>query len=1011
MDDGLPLDQEGMVSGDPMAQSALAWGEKAAPKVPVKVTSAQDYEKVPHGAAYLDPEGKQRFKRLRNKADYDALDEGSEYADPQGQIRTKTKYGGVGFSAQTLYNIAHSDKGRKMALEKFYPGKVKDDPSGGFYVEDEGKFYKPGRGVSSVGGAIASEAIPTVLAGLGGLTGGAAGTAIEPGGGTVLGGAAGGYAGGYAGQRINDIFAQLAGVYDPEGGEANARMSGYMGAAGDVGGRALSAAAPTIKEGAQFVSRNASKLTGKFLGVNEEKLATALPIAEKGETEGTGILGAMGLRKPGTAVSPSAIFEKAPHVTNVSEVLEQAFDKSDTFKANTEKFMDDRARQIMQNPDIGKLVEDSFTAPKAAVSTEQAGGLLKDSYRAKILQESTETDARLAQELANRRAGITESNIHDIEAQRSRSGQVVKAAEDAKVAADELVQQAFREIEKSANNAMTVAKAGYNSGDLMRTTAQQLVGAKKALSSRANKMYDDAEIASGGLVPRGANELAQPAQQLIEELPDGFESLHPSITKKLRDIAGIKDEKTGEWIKEPADASWVQLHNLRSQIRQDIKWNDLGSDVRNGTLKFLESKINTVLHDVENNSELKDASRLLKLADSFYRDNIGPFNSLQLRQLVKALDTPGIQADPKVLLGIAIRDGKTEVAELIKKHVGAQTWEAMRAADVKEMLAQSQTLAGRTDGVAFAKQVLDRKRNGVLETLHGKEGADKLLKQAQYVDALRGKLEIPVQPGDRIGDIILRARAMAATVEERAARDPFTVMKEETNAAMKEHAAAVKAAKTAREQQQLAFLLDPNVGANAAADRILKSPDLIVAASRAFPGGEQSPEFNLIRQIWTERFLRGGTDVSGGLGETSAEVQALMWPGVSLSDMHMLAKEMDLLTSGATVGAGSRDMSAGMMTRSAVEHPIGQAKVLNDIAGPMKWALATPVLRAGLSTYFTGVRKLATSPSTLRWLRKGLQSRDPAERESARAELKAYLQRGGAMGAAATENAYQRPEQ
>lgn len=978
-----------------------------------RVHTPEEAAKLAPGTSFIGPDEKERVVpyKVSHPQDVANVPDGADFVGPDGKLRQKPKYEGVGFSAQSLYDIAHSDKGRKMALEKFYPGKVKDDPSGGFFVEDEGKFYKPGRGVSSVTGAIASEAIPTVLAGLGGLTGGAAGTAIEPVGGTVLGGMMGGYAGGYEGQRINDIFSQLAGVYDPEGGEANARMSGYAGMAGDVGGRAISAAAPTIKEGAQFASRNASKLAGKFLGVNEDKLATALPIAEKGETEGTGILGMLGLRKPGTAVSPSAIFEKAPHVTNVAEVLEQAFDKSNTFKANAEKFMDTRSRGIMQNPDIGKMVEDSFVTPKAAVSTEKAGGLLKDSYQAKIIQESAETDARLAQELANRRAGITESNIHDIEAQRSRSGQVVKAAEDAKTAADELVQQAFKHIEKSADDAMTVAKAGYNSGDLMRTTAQQLVGAKKVLSARANKMYGDAEIASGGLVPRGANKLAQPAQQLIEELPDNFESLHPSITKKLRDIAGVKDEKTGEWIKEPANASWVQLHNLRSQIRQDIKWNDIGSDVRNGTLKFLESKINNVLHDVENNPELKEASSLLKLADSFYRDNIGPFNSLQLRQLVKALDTPGVQADPKVLLNIAIRDGKTEVAELIKEHVGAQTWKAMRAADVKEMLAQSQTLAGRTDGVAFAKQVLDRKRNGVLETLHGKEGADRLLKQAQYVEALRGKLEVPVQPGDRIGDVILRARAMAATVEERAERDPFTVMKEETNAALKEHAAAVKAAKTAREQQQLSFLLDPNVGANAAADRILKSPDLIVAASRAFPGGENSPEFQLIRQIWTERFLRGGMNVGEGLGGTTEEIQSLMWPGVSAADMRMLAKEMDLLTSGATVGSGSRDMSAGMMTRSAVEHPAGQAKILNDIAGPMKWALSTPVLRAGLSTYFTGVRKLATSPSTLRWLRKGLTSRDPAERESARAELKAYLQRGGAMGAAATENAYQRPEQ
>src|SRR6266849_2394651 len=266
MDDGLPFDVQGIASGDPGAAGALELGAQAAPKVLPKVASDEDWLKLPHGAQFIDPRGATRYKPIRGgkegDTDWLALEEGAEFADPSGQIRTKPKYEGIDFTPQTLYDIAHSDKGRKMALEKFYPGKVREDPSGGFYIEDEGgKFRKPGRGLSAVTGTIASEAIPTVLAGGGGLLGGAAGTAIGPGAGTVLGGAAGGYAGGYAGQRINDIFAQLAGVYDPEGGEANARMAGYAGAAGDVGGRAVAAAAPAFKEGAKAVGRGAAKTT------------------------------------------------------------------------------------------------------------------------------------------------------------------------------------------------------------------------------------------------------------------------------------------------------------------------------------------------------------------------------------------------------------------------------------------------------------------------------------------------------------------------------------------------------------------------------------------------------------------------------------------------------------------------------------------------------------------------------------------------------------------------------
>src|SRR5229473_4613209 len=181
MDDGLPLDIQGMASGDPGAAGALELGKQTVRKELPKVASPQDYEIVPHGGAYLDPEGKQRFKPIRNKDDYLALEEGAEYADPSGAIRTKPKYEGIDFTPQTLYDIAHSDKGRKMALEKFYPGKVREDPSGGFYIEDEGgKFRKPGRGLKAGAAYVAAEAIPTVLAGAGSLLGGAAGTAIEP---------------------------------------------------------------------------------------------------------------------------------------------------------------------------------------------------------------------------------------------------------------------------------------------------------------------------------------------------------------------------------------------------------------------------------------------------------------------------------------------------------------------------------------------------------------------------------------------------------------------------------------------------------------------------------------------------------------------------------------------------------------------------------------------------------------------------------------------------------------
>jgi hypothetical protein len=966
----------------------------------MKVSSDDDFAKVPHGHAFLDPEGKKRYKPIRNDEDFNALPEGATFVDPTGKQRTKPKYEGIDFTPQTLFDIAHSKKGRKMALEKFYPGQVEEDPSDPeqFIIKDkDGKLRKPGRGLSAGAGFVASEAIPATLAGLGGLLGGAVGTLAEPGGGTVVGGAAGGYGGGYMGQRINDIFSQIAGVYDPEGGEENARTAGYMGAAGDVGGRALSAVAPTVKEGARAIGRGASKTVNKFLGTEPEALETGLNIASQGEEAGAG---PFGLSKPGTAVSPSAMFKAAPHLGNVAETLQSKFDATDTYLQNAERFMDKRAKEILEHKDIGSLVEDSLVHPKAAVSTEKTGILLKESAQAKALQDSAEADARLQAELANRRAAVEAKHAPDIEAHRARNSQVVRTAEEAKNAADALVQQGFRDIERQADDAIRVAQVGHNAGDLWRTVAESFVGLRRSIAQRATGMYDNANIVSNGLVPEGAEALSGRAQALIDQLPEGFAASHPTIVQRIARMAGEVGEN-GEVIREPVAATWSELHELRTMIRQDIKWNDLTPSVKQGALKHMEHGINDTLHSVENAPELREASRLLRMADDFYRENMGPLNNQQIKSLVKALDS-GLQADPKALLNIAIRDGRTEVANTIRRTVGPQTWDAMRAADVKDMLQQSAKIGtNEVDGAAFAKQILDRKKNGVLGVLHGEAGAARLEQQAAYIDALRGKLPVTARPGDTANDIILRARSAAADAEAKAAADPLKLMQNE----MKKIEAAVKKEMAAgKKLDPLAFLNEATVGANEAVNRILKDPDLIVAASRAFPGGDKSPEFQLMRQIWTERFMRETLEPGEKLAKTSPEIQALMFPGVTLDDMHMLAKEMKLLMSGKMLKGGGDDMGGSMMAQSAVENPFGRASGLGKLAGPVKMVPGANFgARAALTAYYNTVRGVLTSPSTLRWLRKGLTSRDPQAVEAARAELQAALQKGGAMGAGAGE--------
>ena len=50
------------------------------------------------------------------------IPEGAQFLDPEGQLRQKPTYEGVGFTAQTLYDMAINPKEQKRALEYAYPG-------------------------------------------------------------------------------------------------------------------------------------------------------------------------------------------------------------------------------------------------------------------------------------------------------------------------------------------------------------------------------------------------------------------------------------------------------------------------------------------------------------------------------------------------------------------------------------------------------------------------------------------------------------------------------------------------------------------------------------------------------------------------------------------------------------------------------------------------------------------------------------------------------------------------
>jgi hypothetical protein len=952
-------------------------------KAPPAVTDAASYDAISPGMDYLDPKGQKRTKpyRVKDASDYTALPEGVPYIDPEGNTRTSPKYEDLDFTTQTLYNMSVTDAERKKALERGYPGKVKiNKQTGEMYVDEDGTLRRSRGYNKSPMSAIASQVAPVIGSIAGEIGGGALGTLAAPGPGTFGGAVAGGATGGATGQAFNDAIMELAGVYDrtgtQEAGELG--MSALFGGVGTAAGRGLAAAAPAIK-GA--IKNALPKAAADFLGASPE-----------------GVSQASALRDKGTMVPPSAWAKEAPHIINISERFDPAFRTQDPLLQSATGHYEREGKSVLEGLGADTSKVKSLTEPEAAVSTERAGEALLGRTR----EELRKADEALRQALEAKRANLTGSMQERIAAQESQTRQLETAAAEARKAAQGVIDAGFQEIDKSSQAAMDAVKAGHNSGTLWQQVAEKIQKVRAGIMGRANKMYSEADSLAGGLKP-DISGLPERAQQFLNELPEGFEGKYPSIVKQIRDMAGEVDEE-GNVVREPVQPTWAQLHNLRSIMRQNYNRLDLTPDVKQGTFKFFANRVDEILNDANAVPELKAAAKQLREADSFYRENMGAFNDKRIQAVMDGLDA-GLPADPKVLFDTIVKEGRSDLTKKVSEMVGPNLWAGVKAADVREMLEQSKSVTGEIDGKRFVSQVLERYRSGMLEAVHGKEVTQKLLQQAQNIEALAGRLNIPVRPGDTIRDVIETARATSEAAKAAAKQDPLGTLTREMKGIERQLAATKQAArKNLKTNNALDFLYDESVGASEAVDKILGSEDLIIAAASKF--GPDSPEFNLLRQTWAQKLLTGTLTPSSKLAKVSEEVQRIMFPGVSLDQMKTLAKEMDFLM--GTRGSMGTSMAGGLAAMAKVEHPWSSIP-LGKAAGKIVPGL-DPLGRYLLGKYFKFVTNVANNPAFLRWIEKGLKGDDQA-REMVREVVQQRMKIGGAMGAGVGESQYSTPNQ
>lgn len=951
----------------------------------VTIETDREYELLSPGTFYAGPDGKERAKPwyVNSEQDYDKVPEGANFIDPEGALRQKPRYEGIGFTSQTLYDMALNDKEREKALERSYPGKVKRTTAKNeFYVDDDGVLRKPGAGGEKVPSFLAASALPVGGAVLGAIGGGVGGSAV-PGVGNVAGVVAGGASGGVLGQSFNDMILQLAGVYDRTPGEevTNLALAGLSGGAGAGVGRGIGAIAGKAASSIQSAGAAAPWAVGRVLGTTAEDLGSAISLREKG-----------------VLVPPSAWAKEAPHLANLVEVFDPAIHTQQPLLQSATKHYEQSASKILS--DLGVKEPKSLTSPIAAVSLDEAGaGVL-----ARAQEESIVADTRLRSILEEKRVAAQSGAAGRTSAIEQQNQALREAERESRESAQKLINLGFEDIQNDVNAAVKLSETGGNSGELWDRVGRKFITFRQGISSRANQIYSSADAAAGGHLPN-IQGLPDVAGDFLRQLPEGFEGKYPDIVRKLRDLAGVQNE-AGEFIKPPVEPTFGQLHNLRSVFRSNINYYDLTPDIREGAYKFFARKVDQVLHDPHAVPELKVAAEILDSGDKFYRENMGPLNDRTIQTVVRGLES-GLPADPKMLFQTLVKEGRTELTSRAKEIVGPNLWAGVRAADVQEMLDASKSLTpGHVDGRAFARQVLDRHRGNMLEVVHGREVSEKLLNQARSIEQLAGRLDIPINSTDTLTSVIQRAR-LAAEATKAGLKDPLAMLNKEMKQIENEQRRALSAARAERRQDPLGFLYDPTTGASEAATRILGSEDLILAAAAKF--GEQSPEFTMLRQVWAEQLLRNSMRPSDKLAKVSKEIQQVMFPGVTLEQAQLLAKEMDFLLD---TRAGNRGTAQGMSAMAKVENPwshiAGRGGLLGRTLGDASKIIpgSGAAGRSWLGAYYKLMRNASNNVSFMRWIQKGLQG-PPESKEAARAMLQSWMQRGGAIGAGAGEASFQ----
>lgn len=940
-----------------------------------RVKSVEEVGKLSEGSEFIDPTGKTRVKPYAVKAEdpetFRRIPDGAEFTSPDGVVRRKPVYESVGVLTQAAISLSRGDEKRIQTIlaDAYGAENVKREPlTNELYVEKDGKFYKPGRGiVAPVVGELAGAALPTIMGTGGGLLGATAGAPTVVG--APIGGMAGAVAGASTGEYINQLILNAAGYPTsmPELLKAVGKEAAYTaagGALGEVGGRVIGRAAQAVPAFEKLLPAAAAK----FVGASPEKTTIAAELARRGYS-----------------VPLTSYAGEVPYAKKLLE-FSRTFRKEGPLEKQLEKYSDKELFDLFQAG--GLASPKSFTRSQQAVAMEPLGQAIKDST---IKQNQIALDRQEAaifkwKELAAQRDRLTTTEFAG--RQRAIMSEFEAASAYHQKTADQMVDAMFGNIENKSAQLASEAGVTLNSGQLVRGMETQIRELRQALRQQAETMYTAADVASGGMNANVAP-LRESVQELINSLPEGFAGKYGYMIKAL------EASKSGAM-------PFGQLHNLRSMLRHDVDWASVTSSPTQGAKKKVLSAIDAVIHDAEAHPQLKQAATLLDKADEYYAKNFPRFKNEQVRWTLKQVQD-GMPPDASVLAERFIQAGETEQTRQLRKIAGPQLWKGVLAADTKSMLDNSVTVAGNYDVKRFVSEIEKRIQNGTLEEAYGKSEALQLQAMATRLKAYSGgQMPVNVTQGDTLMDVIKKAAEASDIAKRAAAMNPAAALSENAKlmATVEKTARANLEKEMGQNPLSVLFKAQPSIGGIEAADVIFRSPDKMLAVARTF--GTDSPEVQMLRQVWWQKFFQRDVKdmayIASELRAMEPSVERMMFPETPTADLlkkiHKIGREMEFLFPAELADVGSSLAGASRVLNPTGYVPGGRALRSLPVGGNF-------LARYGLGWAYTTAEWALSHPRLALFIEKGLSGSE-AERQTAKEVLQAsyekWLMRGRGAG-------------